>query len=1050
MTTCTSCATELRRSAKFCSECGASVAAPAPAEYKQVTVLFADVVHSMDLAAEVGAERLREIMAELFDRCNAVVRRYGGRVEKFIGDAVMAVFGVPLALEDHAVRGCLAALEIQQQAQQLATELSHADGVDLALRVGLNSGQVVAGELGSAAQNYTAIGEEVGFAQRMESVAPPGGVMLSESTARLVHHVAVLGEPELARIKGVDEPVPVRRLLGMSPERRHQQRHDALLVGRSWEMGALRGILDEAIAGTGCVVGVAGPPGIGKSRIAREVSAAARSRGVDVYAVYCESHAREIPFHTATSLLRTALGIADLDHAAARARVEESAPGADPEDLLLFEDLLGIRGGAELSAIDPDARRRRVTRLVNLVSLARTTPAVYVIEDAHWIDEVSDALLADLLSVTSQTPSLVLVTYRPEYHGALSRTASSHTINLGPLSASQTAQLAVDLVGSDPSAAPLRGRLAERAAGNPLFAEEMVRDLAERGVLTGSPGNYSCAVDHADLVVPATVQATIASRIDRLDPAVKRTLQAAAVIGLRFDADQLALLDGQARVEPLLAAELIDRVRLAPRAEYAFHHPLIRIVAYESQLKAKRAALHRQLAAAIEEHHADALDENAALIAEHLEAADDLPAAFGWHMRAGAWVQNRDIRAARLSWERARAVADRLPINHPGRSAMRISPRTLLCGSTSWVSGTVADTGFDELRELCTAAGDQVSLAIGMAGLMTTLIFHSRYVDASRVASDCVRLLESIGDPDLMVALAIAPGNIKVQAGEAVECLRLAERIIELAEGDLTKGNLLIGSPLVIALMFRGSCRYCLGLPEWKADLDEALELAREVDVRTFVTAVLAKYGFAIHSGVLLPDAAADRHTAEALARAEHSGDDYAVDTALLTRGLVLVRQGGPGRAAGMDYLTAYRDAYLRHGYVQDGVRFYDTELAREQARTGDVDAAIHTSRAAVNHLLDVGDMIARGEAVRVFVESLLQRATPADLDEAQTAIDRLASAATDPGYALNEIPLLRMRALLARAHGDEAGYRDYSARYRAQAIDAGYEAHIALAEAMT
>ncbi|WP_046320777.1 adenylate/guanylate cyclase domain-containing protein [Mycobacterium sp. UM_Kg1] len=1050
-TTCSTCGSQCLAGARFCHCCGAATtAATASAEYKQVTVLFADVVHSMDIAAAVGAERLREIMAALFGRCAGVVGRYGGTLEKFIGDAVMAVFGAPVALEDHAVRGCLAALEIQRQAQQLAAELSHADGVNLALRVGLNSGQVVAGELGSAAQNYTAIGEEVGFAQRMESVAPPGGVMLSESTARLVYQVAVLGEPELARIKGADEPVPVRRLLGMSPERRHQQRHDALLVGRSWEMGALRGILDEAIAGTGCVVGVAGPPGIGKSRIAREVSAAARSRGVDVFAVYCESHAREIPFHAATSLLRTALGIADLDDAAARARVQESAPGADPEDLLLFEDLLGIRGGAALSAIDPDARRRRVTRLVNLVSLARTTPAVYVIEDAHWIDEVSDALLADLLSVTSQTPSLVLVTYRPEYHGALSRTSSSHTINLGPLNASQTAQLAVDLVGSDPSAAPLRERLAERAAGNPLFAEEMVRDLAERGVLAGSPGNYSCAVDHADLVVPATVHATIASRIDRLDPAVKRTLQAAAVIGLRFDADQLALLDGEAQVAPLLAAELIDRVRLAPRAEYAFHHPLIRIVAYESQLKAKRAALHRQLAAAIEENHADALDENAALIAEHREAADDLQAAFDWHMRAGAWAQNRDIRAARLSWERARAVADRLPINAPGRSAMRISPRTLLCGSTSWVSGTVADTGFDELRELCTAAGDQVSLAIGMAGLMTTLIFHSRYLDASRVASDCVRLLESIGDPDLMVALAIAPANIKVQAGEAVECLRLAERIIELAEGDLTKGNLLIGSPLVIALMFRGSCRYCLGLPEWRADLDEALELAREMDVRTFVTAVLAKYGFAVHSGVLLPDAAADRHTAEALARAEHSGDDYAVDTALLTRGLVLVRQGGPQRAAGMDYLTAYRDAYLRHGYVQVGVRFYDTELAREQARTGDVDAAIHTSRAAVNHLLDVGDMIARGEAVRVFVESLLQRATPADLDEAQTAIDRLASAATDPGYALNEIPLLRMRALLARAHGDEAGYRDYAARYREQAIDAGYEAHIALAEAMT
>ncbi|MCV7382387.1 ATP-binding protein [Mycolicibacter longobardus] len=1052
MTACIACATELQAKAKFCFECGAPVAADLhrPAEYKQVTVLFADVVHSMDLAAAVGAERLREIMAELFDRCAAVVQRYGGVVEKFIGDAVMAVFGAPVALEDHALRGCLAALEIQQQAQPLAAEVARADGLSLALRVGLNSGEVVAGELGSAVHSYTAIGEQVGLAQRMESVAPPGGVMLSESTARLVQHVAALGEPELVRIKGAAEPVSVRRLLGVSPELRHTPRPDSTLVGRSWEVGALRGILDESIAGTGCVVGVTGPPGIGKSRIVREVSALARSRGVEVFAAYCESHAREIPFYTATSLLRTVLGIEHLDDESARARIEERAPDADPEDLLLLEDLLGIRGsGVALPAIDPDARRRRVTRLVNAVSLARTTPAVYVVEDAHWIDEVSDALLADLLGVTRQTPSLVLITYRPEYHGALASVASSQTIHLGPLNSSQTAVLAAELIGSDPSAAALCGRVADRAAGNPLFAEEMVRDLAERGVLTGSPGRYACMVGDAELVVPATVQATIASRIDRLDPAVKRTLQTAAVIGLRFDAAQLASLDGEAQIAPLLAAELVDQVRFSPQAEYAFHHPLIRIVAYESQLKSQRATLHRRLASAIEQSHPDALDENAAMIAEHLEAADDLHAAFGWHMRAGAWAQHRDIRAARVSWERARAVADRLPVNDPDRSSMRISPRTLLCGSTSWVSGTVADTGFDELRELCTASGDQVSLAIGMAGLMTALIFHSRYIDASRVASDCVRLLESIGDPMLMVALAIAPGNIKVQAGEALECLRLAERIIELADGDPTKGNLLIGSPLVIALMFRGSCRYCLGLPDWKEDLDEATKMAHDVDVRTFVSAVLAKYGFAVHSRVLLPDAAADRDTAEALAMAEHSGDDYAVDTALLTRGLVLVHQDGPQREAGMALLAQYRDAYRRHGYVQGSVRFFDTELAREKARIGDFDGAIQTARAAVDYLFDVGDMIARGEAVRVFVESLLQRATAADLAEAQAAIDRLAAVPTDPGYALLEIPLLRMRALLARAKGDEVGYRDLAHRYRMRATEVGYEGHIAMAEDM-
>ena len=235
-----------------------------------MTVLFADVVHSMDIAAAVGAERLREIMAELVDRAAAVVQRYGGTVDKFTGDGIMAVFGAPVALEDHAVRACLAALGVQEEAKRLAVDVRERDGVDLQVRVGLNSGQVIAGEIGSGALGYTAIGEQVGMAQRMESVAPPGGVMLSESTARLVEHAAVLGEPELVRIKGSDEPVTAHRLLGVAADRasRRAQR------SRRWWAASSRltpspAMLDRSVSGHGCVVGVAGPAGIGKTRLAR-------------------------------------------------------------------------------------------------------------------------------------------------------------------------------------------------------------------------------------------------------------------------------------------------------------------------------------------------------------------------------------------------------------------------------------------------------------------------------------------------------------------------------------------------------------------------------------------------------------------------------------------------------------------------------------------------------------------------------------------------------------------------------------------------------------
>ncbi|MGO9350707.1 MAG: ATP-binding protein, partial [Mycobacterium sp.] len=471
----------------------------------------------MDIAAAVGAERLREIMTDLADRCAAVVKRYRGTVDKFTGDGIMAVFGAPAALEDHAVRACLVALGIQDEAKRLAVDVQERDGVDLQLRVGLNSGQVIAGEIGSGSFGYTAIGEQVGMAQRMESVAPSGGVMLSASTARLVEHHAVLSEPGMVHVKGSDQPVTAQRLLGVPERDRRVAGAESTLVGRRWEMAAIEALLERAIDGHGAVVTVVGSPGIGKSRLVREVSALAAARGVEVFSTFCESHATDVPFHVVTRVLRAATGVRGLEDAHARrrvrARVRAVMPDADPEDLLLLDDLLGIADpNVELPRIDPDARRRR---LVNTASLARKTPAVFVVEDAHWIDEVSDSMLAEFLTVIQQTLTLVLVTYRPEYTGALSRLPGAQSIALTPLSDPETAALVSQLLGSDPSVGALANVIAERAAGNPFFAEEIVRELAERGVLRGNCGTYTSMADVAEVSMPATVQATIAARIDR-------------------------------------------------------------------------------------------------------------------------------------------------------------------------------------------------------------------------------------------------------------------------------------------------------------------------------------------------------------------------------------------------------------------------------------------------------------------------------------------------------------------------------------------------------
>ncbi len=1050
---CGSCGTELPPDSRFCNKCGAPVTrATQSAEYKQVTVLFADVVRSMDIAAALGAERLREIMADLLDRSTAVVKRYGGTVDKFTGDGIMAVFGAPVALEDHAVRAGLAALGVQEEAKRLAAEVQDRDSIELQLRVGLNSGQVIAGEIGSGSLGYTTIGEQVGMAQRMESAAAPGAVMLSASTARLVEGAAALGEPEMVRIKGADQPVAAQRLLGMAERHRGVGRAETSLVGRRWEMSAVESLLERAIDGHGAVVGVMGSPGIGKSRLVREVVAMARERDVEVLTAYCESHTSQVPFHAVARLLRAATGVEGLGGREARDRVRERVPDADPEDLLLLDDLLGIADpDAPLPAIDPDARRRRLTALVNAASLARDTPAVYVVEDAHWIDEVSESMIADFLIVIPQTPSLMLFSYRPEYDGALTRMHSAQTIALAPLSDSETAALVSGLLGPDPSVGGLGHKIAERAAGNPFFAEEIVRELAERRVLRGQPGAYLGMAETAEVTVPATLQATIAARIDRLDPKAKRTLSAGAVIGSRFDLDLLRVLGVEPVVDDLVRGELIDQVRFTRRPEYVFHHPLIRAVAYESQLKSDRAELHRRVAAAIESRDPAATDENAALIAEHLEAAGDLHAAYGWHMRAATWATYRDIAAARQSWERARVIADALPAEASNRTAMRIAPRTMLCGIAYRIQVNVAGDRFDELRELCTAAGDKASLAIGMAGLVIDQAFQGRIREASQLASEAWALIESLGDATLTVGLSFPAIYAKAHSGGWSDTLRWSQRAIDLADGDPSKGNLIFGSPLALAFTTRAIARFCLGNPGWRDDLRHGLAMARSADPLSYATVVAYAYFPGIPFGVLAADDPAVREMEDALGIAERSGDDLAL---LFSRGMLgtalVHRHTAAERDRGQKLLAEVSEVLLRQGHNLSELRLFNVYLARERVRRGDHDDAIPLMFGALDQLVGEEQLPSWGiPATGVLVETLLDRGAEGDVAEAEAAIERLAAAPADDGLVIRDIWLLRLRALLARARGDDGAYRDCRDRYRAMATELGFEGHIAWAEAM-
>ncbi len=631
----------------------------------------------------------------------------------------------------------------------------------------------------------------------------------------------------------------------------------------------------------------------------------------------------------------------------------------------------------------------------------------------------------------------------------------AQTIALAPLGDSDTAALLDELMGSDPSVGALAATIAERAAGNPFFAEEMVREFMERGVLTGDRGAYVCRADVAELSVPATVQAAIEARIDRLATPAKHTLNAASVIGARFGADLFAALGTDPTFDELLRAELIDQVSFTPSAEYAFHHPLIRAVAYESQLKSDRAEWHRRLAAAIQQRAPGSVEENAALIAEHLGSAGDLRAAYGWHMRAAAWSTNRDLGAARLSWERALSIADRLPDPEsepaPDQLSMRIAPRSLLC-ATDWQAREVQESRsrFAELRELCSAAGDKVSLAIGMTALATELLYAGRTREGARMASEQMALLESVGDPTPTMGLAPIAFCNWLGVGDFGQILWRSQTIVDLAAGDPAKGaGFGVGSPLAIALAWRGTARWWLGRPGWRQDLHDAVTMARRSNPETLSGTVAWTYGFAMQYGVLRVDDSILRASEEAVQTAQRASSDRALGLAAYTLAVGLLnRDAAADRHRGLELMMQARDIWLRkRGLFLIPVT--DVWAARETARRGDRDAAIPVLRQAVDELRQAGNIFYGVWGTGVLVETLLERGAEGDVAEAQEEFDRLANLRADQDSAMRDIWLLRLRVLLCRARGDEMGYRDYRDRYRAMAKSLGFECHIDWAEAM-
>ncbi len=637
-------------------------------ERKQVTVLFADVKGSMELAEQLDPEEWHTILDRFFQILTEGVHRFEGTVNQYTGDGIMALFGAPIAHEDHAQRACYAALHLRDRLRAYADELRLDPGVNFSFRLGLNSGEVIVGKIGDDLRmDYTAQGHTVGLAQRMEQLAPADGIALSQHTQKHVDGYFAARSLGPLQVKGSRQPVGVFVLEGVGSHRTRldtsRARGLSRFVGRRSEMEALGLALARSLEGTGRVAAVIGEAGVGKSRLCAEFVESCRARGLVVYEAHCPAHGKTIPYLPLLELLRNLFGITDQDGPReARPKIAGELALLDDafaDDRALVLDFLGVGDPkAPPLQLEPAVRQRRLfTFLRRLIQLrTEAEPIVLLVDDLHWIDPGSDLFLAQIVEAVSATRTLLLVNFRPEYQADWTRKSWVLQLPMAPLGAEALADLVRDWVGSSPSVAGLPALVGARSGGNPFFAEEIVLSLLDTGRLVGVRGAYELATAIDALQVPATVQSLLAARIDRLGAREKLLLYTAAVIGKEFLRPLLEAVieirgdDLETALTALLATELVRERALYPVAEYAFKHPLTHEVALGAQLVSARRARHASVAEAIAAAHAERLDEHAGLLAHHWTEAGDALRAATWHVRAARWVRASDLAASRRHW----------------------------------------------------------------------------------------------------------------------------------------------------------------------------------------------------------------------------------------------------------------------------------------------------------------------------------------------------------------------------------------------------------------
>jgi predicted ATPase/class 3 adenylate cyclase len=651
-------------------------------ERKQVTVCFADIKDSTELIKDLDPEDAQKLLDPAIYIMMEAVHRFEGTVNQVLGDGIMSIFGAPIAHEDHAARACYAALAMQTAMQDYTEEVRRSRGLTLRIRVGLNSGEVVVRTIGNDLHmDYSAVGQTTNLASRMEQLADPGHIILTASTLRLVEGLVQVNALGPIPVKGMTEPVEVYELTGASTVRRRLQaavaRGLTKFVGRDTEIEALRQTLEQAEVGHGQIVAAVGEAGVGKSRLVYEFIHSHRTQGWLVLESASVSYGKATPYFPIVDLLKRYVHIEDGDEPRTiRAKVtgqiltlDEALQETIPALLSLLD---ALPEDSPFLQLDPPQRRQRTLDGLKRILLreSQVQPLLLVFEDLHWIDSETQALLDNLVESLPTAQLLLLVNYRPEYqHGWGSKTYYTQ-LRLDPLPPASAEEFLQALLGDDPSLAPLKMLLIERTEGNPFFLEESVRTLVETEVLVGEPGDYHLARKLPSIQVPATVQAILAARIDRLPQEEKRFLQTAAVIGTEVP---LSLLQAIAELSEevlyrglthLQSAEFLYETSLFPERIYTFKHALTHEVAYGSLLQGQRRVLHARIVEALEALGGDRIDDQVERLAHHALRGEVWDKTLVYYRQAGTKAMASSAnREAVACFEQALEVLQHLPEN---------------------------------------------------------------------------------------------------------------------------------------------------------------------------------------------------------------------------------------------------------------------------------------------------------------------------------------------------------------------------------------------------